>query len=95
MNKRNQHTPRVHRSVIPKDELYTIDITTGKRIAKQVFCKFHNRYEDIRLFYLKSRHHKKHESDVRSMCIEGWDKTRGKIRKDEDKPTGVLDFSFF
>jgi hypothetical protein len=91
MNKRNQHTPRVHRNVIPKSELYTIDITTGRRIAKKVYCTYHKRYEDIRLFYLKSP--RKQDSDVRHMCIEGWDKTRGKYIE-KDCSTNTLEFSF-
>lgn len=71
--------PRVFREVLPPEELYTFDIEEGRRIKKLVFCEFHRRWEWIADFYLESKPRAKHPYDVRSMCIEAWDLTEGKL----------------
>jgi len=71
--------PRVTRQVLPKEDLYTIDIETGAPVKMMVFCSYHKCYEWIGNFYKESKPKSKHSSDVRAMCIEGWDRTEGKV----------------
>lgn len=71
--------PRVSRKVLPAEELYTIDIETGRPTKKMVFCEFHRRMEWVADFYLESQAKSKHAHDIRSMCIEAWDLTEGKL----------------
>jgi hypothetical protein len=70
--------PRVNRKVLPKEELYTIDLETGKTIKKLVWCDYHEEWEWIADFYLESQKKAKHPNDVRNMCIRAWDIVEGK-----------------
>jgi len=83
-------TPRVDRKVLPRVDLYTIDVETGKTIKKMVWCEYHKRMEWIGDFYLESEPKAKHSSDVRNMCIEAWDKVKGKYIPDYPTPTATL-----
>ena len=57
--------PRVTRRVLPPDELYTVDIQTGKKIKKLVWCEYHKDWEWINDFYTESETRAKHKYDVR------------------------------
>jgi len=79
MDKRNKiPNPRVNRKVLPPDELYTLDLETGKKIKKMVWCDFHQQWEWIADFYIESVSKAKYPNDVRNMCIEAWDMVAGK-----------------
>jgi len=80
MDKRNKiENPRVFRKVLPPEELYTIDLETGKKVKKLVWCTYHQQWEWIADFYLESASKAKHPYQVRNMCITGWDLTEGKV----------------
>lgn len=83
MRRKEIVNPRVNRKVLPSIELYTLDVESGKPIKKMVWCSYHRRMEWIADFYLESEPKSKHSNDVRTMCIEGWDKTEGKLYSDE------------
>jgi len=91
MNKRKDQIARVDRTVLPKNEIYTTDLW-GNRVTKVVWCRYHKRYEDIRLFYKESSSKAKHENQVRSMCIEAWDLTNGKINWQQSEPASLIEF---
>jgi hypothetical protein len=82
--------PRVTRKVLPVDELYTIDVETGKRIQKMVWCEYHKQYEWINDFYTESEARARHPYDVRNMCISAWDKVEGKVKPDKELSTASL-----
>jgi hypothetical protein len=82
--------PRVFRKVLPTVELYTTDVSTGKKIKKMVFCSYHKRYEWIADFYIESESKAKHSNDIRSMCIEAWDITHGALPKEDKQQTATL-----
>ena len=75
--------PRVNRKVLPAVDLYTIDVETGLRIKKMVYCAYHRQMEWIADFYLESEPKCKNSDDVRNMCIKAWDLTEGKLYSDE------------
>ena len=91
MNKRSDHIPRVNRNVLPKDEIYTIDVETGKTVAKVVWCAFHKKHEDVRAFYGESEPKKKSKYQLRNMCIIGWDLVKGKVKPDPQPPSSTLE----
>jgi hypothetical protein len=78
MNKRKDHIARVDRKVLPRHEIYTTDLW-GERQVNLKWCKYHKRYEDPRLFFVESASKRKHEYQLRNMCIEAWELTNGKI----------------
>jgi hypothetical protein len=88
--------PRVSRKVLPAVDLYTIDVESGTRIKKMVYCTYHRQMEWIADFYLESEPKSKNSDDVRTMCIEGWDITEGKlysadiIKRPKPEPTATL-----
>jgi len=41
MKRKHIESPRVNRKVLPKEELYTIDLETGKTIPKLVWSEYH------------------------------------------------------
>lgn len=82
--------PRVFRKVLPAEELYTVDLETGRQVKKMVYCQYHKRMEWIADFYLESSNKRRHSNDVRSMCIEGWDITFGKTKIEDKKVTATL-----
>jgi hypothetical protein len=91
MNKRKDQIARVDRRVLPKSEIYTTDLW-GNRVVKTVWCEHHRRYEDIRLFYMESSAKAKHENEVRSMCIEAWELTNGKIHWQGSERASLIAF---
>jgi len=79
MTKRSQiPNPRVDRAVLDDIELYTLDLETGKRIKKVVWCEYHEQWEWIADFYKESAKKAKYPNDVRNMCITAWDIVKGK-----------------
>lgn len=84
MKRKHIESPRVNRKVLPKEELYTIDLETGKTIPKLVWCDYHKEWEWVANFYTESQKKAKHPNDVRNMCIPAWDSVKGKV--DLDKP---------
>jgi hypothetical protein len=84
MDKRKKiPNPRVNRKVLPPEELYTIDLETGKKIKKMVWCDYHKDWEWIADFYTESEAKAKHPNDVRNMCIAAWDLVKGKTNLDK------------
>lgn len=75
--------PRVSRKVLPAVDLYTTDVETGATIKKMVYCTYHRKMEWIQDFYLESEPKAKNSDAVRTMCIEGWDLTEGKLYSEE------------
>ena len=100
VNRRSCNIARVNRNVLPPEELYTIDVQTGKRIPKTTWCDYHKEYEFVGNFYLESKSKRKHKYDLRNMCIPAWDEVEGKIpdklnqinkiNSDEDVATLVM-----
>jgi hypothetical protein len=74
----NIRTPRVSRSVLPKEELYVTDLD-GNISKKMTWCSYHKKYEWVGEFYLESESVSKYPYQVRAMCIEAWDMVKGKV----------------
>lgn len=83
MNKRKDQIARVDRRVLPKDEIYVTDLWGGRQV-KLVWCKYHKQYEDCRLFFYESSAKRKHEHELRDMCIKAWELTNGKVKFNPD-----------
>lgn len=84
--RRTCNIARVNRNVLPAEELYTIDVQTGKKIPRTSWCEYHRQFEFVGNFYLESKAKRKYEYDLRNMCIPAWDDVEGKI---SDKPPQI------
>jgi hypothetical protein len=94
-NRKDIINPRVNRRVLPADELYTVDIHTGKTIKKLVWCGYHKDWEWINDFYTESETRANHKYDVRNMCITAWDLVEGKVNRSEPEScASLLDINY-
>jgi len=59
----------------------TIDVETCKRVLLTKYCKGCLKHKPRTEFYLESKSRAKYKDDVRSLCIECWDKSKGAISK--------------
>ena len=59
----------------------TIDVETGKSTIIRDICIGCRTTKPRTEFYLESKSRAKYKDDVRSLCIECWDKCKGAISK--------------